>query len=84
MDKKRELDFELENRPYNLIDMETGEKIRLQPSQLKEEYQKSVKEYFRSIELKCTDYKIDFVPVDIQNGYQDVLLKYLLKRQKLF
>ena len=84
MDKKRELDFDLENRPYNLIDMETGEKIRLQPSQLKEEYQKSVKDHFRSIELKCADYKIDFVPVDIQNGYHDVLLKYLLKRQKLF
>lgn len=84
MDKKRELNFDLENRPYNLIDMETGEKIRLQPSQLREEYQKSAKEHFRSIELKCTDYKIDFVTVDIADGYQDVLLKYLLKRQKLF
>ena len=84
IDKKKEVNFELENRPYNLVDMETGEKIKLQPSQFKEEYKKSIKKYFRDIELKCADYKIDFIPTDINTGYHDLLLKYLLKRQKLF
>lgn len=84
IDKKKEVNFELENRPYNLVDMETGEKIKLQPSQFKEEYKKSIKKYFRDIELKCADYKIDFIPTDINAGYHDLLLKYLLKRQKLF
>ena len=83
VDKKHELDFELENRPYNLIDMETGEKIKLQPSQFKEEYKKAVDEYFKKISLRCADYQIDFMPADINAGYNDVLLKYLLKRQKL-
>ncbi len=82
-DKSKELDFELENRPYNLIDMETGEKMKLNPSQLKEEYQKSIQAYFNEIKLKCTDYSIDFMPADINAGYNDVLLTYLLKRQKL-
>ena len=84
IDKNKEVNFELENRPYNLVDMETGEKIKLQPSQFKEEYKKSINKYFRDIELKCADYKIDFIPTDINSGYHDVLLKYLLKRQKLF
>jgi len=84
IDKAKEVDFELENRPYNLIDMETGEKIKLQPSQFKEEYKKAISSYFRELELKCADYRIDFVPTDINAGYHDVLLKYLLKRQKLF
>lgn len=83
MDKKSELDFELENRPYNLVDMETGENIKLQPNQFKEEYAKSIQSYFKSIELRCTDYHIDFMPADIATGYNDVLLRYLLKRQRM-
>ena len=83
VDKKQELDFELENRPYNLVDMETGEKIKLQPNQFKEEYKAAVEEYFKKISLRCADYKIDFMPADINAGYNDVLLKYFLKRQKL-
>lgn len=83
IDKSKEVDFELDNRPYNLIDMETGEKLKIQPSQFKEEYKKSIEKYFKEIELKCSDYNIDFIPVDIKDGYNDVLLKYLLKRQKL-
>ena len=34
-DKKNEIDFNLENRPYTFVDMETGEKMRLQPAELK-------------------------------------------------
>lgn len=83
IDKRKEIDFELENRPYNLIDMETGESVKLQPNQFKETYKKSIEAYFKNIELKCADYKIDFMAADINNGYHDVLLKYLLKRQKL-
>ncbi|MDG1148547.1 MAG: DUF58 domain-containing protein [Crocinitomicaceae bacterium] len=83
IDKKKEVDFELENRPYKLIDMETGEHIKLQPTQLKDRYKKTIEAYFKKIELKCADYKIDFMPADINNGYHDVLLRYLLKRQKL-
>ncbi len=83
IDKKLELDFDLENRPYNLVDMETGEKIKLQPSQFKEEYKKAIDDYFKKINMRCADYQIDFMPADINAGYNDVLLKYLLKRQKL-
>lgn len=83
IDKRQEVDFDLENRPYNLIDMETGDSIKLQPNQFKETYKKSIEAYFKEIELKCTDYKIDFMPADINGSYHDVLLKYLLKRQKM-
>lgn len=38
VNKKIEVDFELENRPYQLVDMETGEKIKLQTAEIKELY----------------------------------------------
>jgi len=82
-DKKTEIDFELENRPYTLVDMETGERLKLQPSAMKEKYSEAVRKYFNGIQLKCANYKIDFMSADIEGGYDQVLLKYLLKRQKM-
>ena len=83
VDKSAEIDFSFENRPYQFVDMETGEKIKLQPSQFRENYTKAVNAYFKDIEMRCADYRIDFMPANIGEGFNEVLLKYLLKRQKL-
>jgi uncharacterized protein (DUF58 family) len=83
VDKSAEIDFAFENRPYQFVDMETGEKIKLQPSQFREHYTKAVSSYFKDIEMRCADYRIDFMPANIGEGFNEVLLKYLLKRQKL-
>lgn len=84
VDSSKEIEFDLENRPYHLVDMETGEKIKLQPQEFKDEYNKAVKKYFHEIQMKCTDFGIDFTTCDINQGFHNVLLSYLLKRQKLF
>jgi uncharacterized protein (DUF58 family) len=83
VNKKIEVDFNLENRPYNLIDMETGEQIKLQPAQIKETYVAAIENYFNEIKMRCTNYQIDFFEADINEDYEHVLVKYLLKRQKL-
>jgi len=84
VDKENEIDFELSNRPHNLIDMETGERIKLQPSQIKEAYTTQIKSYFKEIETKCKQYAVDFTQVDIQQDFSFVLSKYLIKRSKLY
>ena len=84
IDQRLEAAFELENRPYNLIDMETGESVKLHPAEIREEYKKQVEGYFSDLKKRCTDYRIDFVPTDINQGYDQVLLEYLLKRKKLY
>lgn len=84
LDESKEIDFDLENRPYNLVDMETGEQLKLQPREFQDEYNKAVKQYFHEIQMKCTDFGIDFTTCDINKGFYNVLLSYLLKRQKLF
>lgn len=83
-DSKLEMDFELDNRPYQLIDMETGEKIKLMPNEIKEKYKEGIRSYMNEIKSRCTDYKIDFVESDINQGFQSVLLNYMLKREKMF
>ncbi len=83
-EKDRELGFSYQNRPFRFVDMETGESVRLNPGDLKEQYVHHMKTYFHSLRLKCMQYKIDFVPSDINEGYEKVLRSFLVKRSKLY
>lgn len=83
MDKQLEMDFEFSNNPYEFIDMENGEVIKVNPNEVKEIYKDRMSKYINEIKLRCSQYKIDFVPVDIRDGFKQVLQTYLLKRTKM-
>jgi hypothetical protein len=83
VDKALEVDFEYENRPYEFIDMESGEKVKLQSNQVKEFYQKKLKGFTDDLKAKCLQYKIDLVEADIQKGFHPILQSYLVKRTKM-
>lgn len=82
-DKKHELEFEFENRPYLFIDMESGEEIKLQHNQVKDLYKEKIEKYKNELKLRCLQYKIDFVEADINVGFNTVLQNYLVKRAKM-
>lgn len=82
-DTEMEINFNLDNRPYQLVDMETGERIKLQPAEIKEKYVSGIKKYLHEVKMRCADYRIDFIEADIAKGYDQVLLEYLLKREKM-
>jgi uncharacterized protein (DUF58 family) len=82
-DKQKELDFDFENRPYRFIDMETGEELKLHPNEIKDTYLKEMTEHKKELMLKCGQYKIDFVEADINLGFDQVLMPYLVKRTKM-
>jgi uncharacterized protein (DUF58 family) len=83
VDKQKEMDFDFDNRPYRFIDMETGEEVKLHPNEIKETYQTSMLDFKKELMLKCAQYKIDFVEADIYQGFEQVLMPYLLKRTKM-
>lgn len=83
VDKKREIDFEFENRPYEFIDMESGERVKLQPNQVKEYYVEQVGAYKERLRLKCLQYNIDYVEADINDGFRTVLQAYMVKRNRM-
>ena len=76
--------LEFDNKPYNFIDVESGESIKLNPSHYKDDYLKRISEFLDILRLKCLQYKIDLVEVDINKGYDQIITSYLLKRQKMF
>jgi len=82
-DKKTEEDFAFEERPYEFIDLETGEKVKLQPGQVRASYQQAVKEYAQELRMRCGQYKIDFIEADIAQGFEQILTAYLVKRTKM-
>ena len=82
-DGKFEVDFDFENRPYEFIDMESGEKIRMNSNSLKEIYASKMKAFRSELSLKCGQFGIDIVDADINQGFEQVLLSYLIKRNKM-
>lgn len=83
-DGKLELDFDFENSPKKFVDIETGEQINLYASSVKKQYKNVVEKYFKELKLKCMQYKIDYVPVDINKGFSQILFSYLVSRKKFF
>ena len=51
-DKKHEIDFEFNNRPYTFVDMETGEQVKLNPNQVKETFNKLKSSQQNELKLK--------------------------------
>ncbi len=90
VDRKKELDFEFENRPYIFVDMETGQEEKVKPSQVKQYYKKQMEQFTQNLKLKCLQYKIDFEILDINaakeddgKGWWKMLHAYLVKRSKM-
>jgi len=80
---KTEIDLEFENKPHKFIDVESGQDIKLSPNQLKELYKEQAQNHINELKLKCLQYKIDLVEVDINKGFEQILISYLLKRKKM-
>ncbi|MEA5429023.1 DUF58 domain-containing protein [Arcicella lustrica] len=82
-DKKTESDFDFDDRPYEFIDLESNESIKLNPAQVKAEYQKTLHQFYKELKLRCGQYKIDFIEADIAEGFEQILSAYLVKRGKM-
>jgi len=83
VDKKMEVDFEFENRPYQFIDLETGEEVKVHPNDIRENYKNQVTKKIEMLKLRCLQYGIEFVETDINQGFHALLQTYLIKRTKM-
>lgn len=83
-DSKTEDDFAFENRPHKFIDLETGEVVRLQPSQVREAFIRQSKDLHARIASQCHQLRIDLIKADIHKGVEAVLQGYLTKRSKMY
>ena len=81
-DGKTEFNFNFDNSPKKFIDVETGEEVNINAENVQEKYTQLVGNYFKELKNKCLQYKIDYLPIDINSGYNTVLTSYLISRKK--
>lgn len=82
LDNQKEVLFNFENTPKRFIDVETGEHIDLYSDSVKESYEKEVKAFLDALELKCAQYRIKYVGVDVRLDFSKVLNTFMVERQK--
>ncbi|MBA6313484.1 DUF58 domain-containing protein [Cellulophaga baltica] len=82
LDAEHEVNFDFDNTPKRFVDVETGEKIDLYADTVKEVYQQSVQNYQEGLKLKCAQYKIKYVSVDVGSDFSKILNTYMTERQK--
>jgi len=82
LDTDKESRFNFENTPKRYIDVETGEHIDLYSDNIKEAYEKSVGTYFDALKMKCAQYRIKYVEVDVMGDFSTIFNTYMTERQK--
>ncbi|MBS3915469.1 MAG: DUF58 domain-containing protein [Bacteroidetes bacterium] len=78
-----ELKLNFPSRPFRFEDIETGEKLILNPAEIKEEYSRKTEAFVTQMRTKCLQYKIDFYPIDVSLYFHQVLLPFYVKRMRM-
>jgi uncharacterized protein (DUF58 family) len=83
MDNQTELLFNFDERPMEFVDLESGDKLRLNPGDVKQSYKEEADRFHKALKVRCNQYKIDFIEADVQSDYNIILQTYLIKRAKM-
>ena len=81
-DRARELQLDYGSRPLRFVDLESGRTLRLQPSEVAQQYGDLMLRQQADLQQRAMQYRIDYVPVDVAQGFHQVILPFLLKRSK--
>ncbi|WP_343487282.1 DUF58 domain-containing protein [Allomuricauda sp. d1] len=82
LDHEHELNFDFDNSPKRFVDVETGKHIDLYADTIKDAYSKNVRAYQKALQLKCAQYRIKYVTVDVRADFSTVLNTFMVERQK--
>jgi len=82
-DRKTEFHFEFDERPHEFIDLESGERLKIQPSQVKESFESEMKKYYHELKIRCGLLKIDFVEADVNEDFNHIFYTFMMKRAKM-
>lgn len=82
-DQKTELNFEFADRPYQFVDLESNQVIKLNPHEVRDQYRIAMQGLYNELKLKCGSYKIDLIEADVAESFDKVLSAYLIKRKRM-
>ena len=82
LDHEHELRFDFDNAPKRFVDVETGAHIDVYADSIKKAYSEKVSEYQKELQMKCAQYQIKYVGVDVRSDFSQVLNSFMIERQK--
>jgi uncharacterized protein (DUF58 family) len=82
-DHDTELQFKFDDRPYEFVDLESGDKVKLNPLEIRSRFEKQTALLHQELKMRCNQLKIDFISANSQMNYFQVLQSYLIKRAKM-
>lgn len=83
-DRQTEMNLELGRQPLQLVDMETGVKMKIEPGQLRKHYTERAEAFHRRMKELCGRTGADWNEADIQQGMEPVFIEFLRKRGKMY
>jgi uncharacterized protein (DUF58 family) len=66
------------------VDLETGEKLKVQPYFIQEQYRRKVDQFYQTLQRECQNFNIDFQNIYTDESFEKALIRYLLKRKRMF
>ena len=63
------------------MDQVLGEKVKLHPSQIKQQFIERRSNFRNKLKSMLIGQKIEFISANIEDGFNDILLQYLIKRK---
>ena len=82
-DHNTEINFDFDDRPHLFIDLESGDKVKLQPSQVRQQFSAYAKAELTYLKNKCGQLGIDFVEANTDDDFNHIFNSYLIKRSKM-
>jgi len=76
---KAEIDLSFD-RQVTLQDLETGEKLQINPADLRETYRKNVQQYLNDIRRCCSDSDVEYHPIYVHEPYDKALVQLITRR----
>lgn len=79
----QEVEFNYATGPHKFVDLESGEKILLNPDSIRETYTRAMEGFDRYIREKCLQYKIDLYQTDVSRDFDQVLTPFFVRRMRI-
>ncbi len=79
---KAELELNFD-QTFNLVDLETDERLQIDPAYVREDYQRRIREFIDTYRRACNQSRVDYVTTDTEVPYDLMLSAYLNKRSRL-
>ena len=83
MDHRTEVDFAFDNRPHLFVDLETGERVKLRPDEIRQNFITAARQNLAYLRNKCGQLGIDFVEADVAEDFNHIFNAFLIKRAKM-